>query len=228
MTNRSITGSRTTLQREYNKLRVAELKVSGWTANEIVDIINREMERDLEEGQWRPVTRDMIRNDWIAMHKEWKETQAQELSSYFFQELLSLEVQNEEAWRQYRRVTAALEQVPHEEIVQSEYSEEEGVADQESLAGVRRGNKRTSKQSRTQLVNEQKFWWEKIESIAANRRKILDLDKDGPSLLIDNRRQTVVNGRGDKPQVVKTYAIVSPDNWGEQEESSDVAEGIYE
>lgn len=224
MANKAVARShslhRSPLQQEYNIQRVAELKVSGWTAQEIVGILNREMARDLEEGEWRPVTYRMVQNDWRAAHEMWKERTIQDVSVHFERELLALEGQNQEAWRQYRAVTAVLDGTPAGETTRVDF-EETGTIESEQ----RGGNKTTVKRSREELVKEQQYWWNKIEGIAAARRKMLDLDKDGPSLLIDNRRQTVVGA--DTHQPLKTFAVISPDDWDDDNGDS-VAEGEYE
>lgn len=217
--------ARNKAQIEDNRRRVSELKVVGYTSEEIADIINNEMLANYDaDATIFPISANIVRQDWMKVRKEWQSDRVDSFEMYVNEELVRLEMQTREAWRQYRAVTAQLDSVL-ESVSRTEY--EENIDETDSGAATR-GSKTTRSVNREELAKQQRFWFDRIESLSLKRHRVLGLSGNAPSVLIDNRRQEVnVN------QDMKKYTTFSPDDWDEKEVAVDqqenhVEEGIYE
>lgn len=215
--------SRSPAQIAENRRRIAELKLVGYTSEEIADIINEEMSRDREEGVFE-ISSNIVRQDWMAVRKSWQQEQEANYTLYINEELARLGVQEKEAWRQYRQASVALAALPSSTRV-VEYSDDEESVDN---AVRKSGRKTTTVNERSELLRSQQYWFDRIESIAAKRHKVLGLAGNAPAVLIDNRRQEVNVGN----ESIKKYRTFSPDDWDAprkvEAKGDDIADGIYE
>lgn len=148
----------------------------------------------------RVITLDTVRSDLKAMYAEWAKEVIDDLTPYMQEQLLANERLTERAWQRYELAEQRLDAVSPDEY-----------------------------KPRQVALSEVTYWFNQVVKLRDSRSRLLNLDRAGIQVNIDNRQQSVQVV--EPPPPVKGYITVSPDHWPAEPAELPAIEaetGIYE